>query len=164
VIPQLPTASHPWARTSIHLNLSPAGVENTNSSSNFPIPLLADFNQTGGGGTFCVRELAMPVQVAPEIHDGLNASVQAVQVVEGGEEVLFNVGFLLLLLRRTMSCWALYYTYMRVWVAGWLQDEKLNADVYLLIPFSARISPSNPTRRPCRALIASTRLGLAARL
>jgi hypothetical protein len=77
--------SHPWAYTFVNLAL---GGDNT---TNFTTSLVEGFNQTGNG-TFCFPKLVLPADLS--VTDGMNASLQVVQVNERGS-ALYNVSIAL---------------------------------------------------------------------
>ena len=73
--------SHPWALTYVNLAL---GGDNTTT---FNISLVEGFNQTGNG-TFCFPKIVLPEDL--EVSDGMNASIQVVQLSTTGSS-LYNV-------------------------------------------------------------------------
>ncbi|KAM5453169.1 hypothetical protein MaudCBS49596_002946 [Microsporum audouinii] len=72
--------THPWALTYVNLGLG------ENNSVIFDHILVPGFNQTGNG-TFCFPKISIPKGLG--IQDGTNASLQIVQVSEGGSS-LYN--------------------------------------------------------------------------
>ncbi|KAK2839325.1 hypothetical protein FQN49_006250 [Arthroderma sp. PD_2] len=72
--------THHWALTYVNLGLG------DNDSVIFDTTLVPGFNQTGNG-TFCFPKISIPADLG--IQDGVNASLQLVQVSEGGSS-LYN--------------------------------------------------------------------------
>ena len=74
--------SHPWAQTYVNLGLG-------NNVTRLNVPLVTPFNQTGNG-TFCFQHIPIPDSIRSNVTDGVNGTLQVIQLSETGGS-LFNV-------------------------------------------------------------------------
>ncbi|KAF2434149.1 hypothetical protein EJ08DRAFT_552224, partial [Tothia fuscella] len=73
--------SHPWAYTYVNLGVG-------NNVTSFNVTLQEGFNQTGNG-TFCFPKLGQSAIAALNVTEGLNASIQVIQISHSGAS-LYN--------------------------------------------------------------------------
>jgi len=79
---------HPFAFTTINLAIGTT-IQETTDVNRWNHIMKATFNQTGGNGTFCVPKLSIPYALLPLVQDGVNATIQIVQLVASGQ-ALYN--------------------------------------------------------------------------
>ncbi|RPB09956.1 hypothetical protein P167DRAFT_547707 [Morchella conica CCBAS932] len=74
---------HAFALTTVNIALGNNIDENIDSNP-YNVPMVPLFNQTGGNATFCIPKIKIPKKIASEVADGVNATMQVIQLTGTG--------------------------------------------------------------------------------
>lgn len=83
---------HPFALTTINIALGNDINEDIDTNP-YNIPMVALFNQTGANSTFCLPKIKIPKLIAPKVANGVNATIQVIQLTGTGAALYSVCGF-----------------------------------------------------------------------